>query len=338
MSKRKFDHSHWQHQYPEQRSNEPSPKRQQIYHHNQPMQLPPMQPSILPPIFSLFSTQQGSVNSSPAIPSESIFLQQPHAYDNTERSIHGYVPPYPPTSSSAPTNINHYQNQNMWPEPALKDPNDAGPEVGAIRITHEEVKEYHHKKKNNLSKGRGSSPDSEIEGCPQFDSQDDTEFKRNLALILPVRVLAYGLGLHTNPNKSWRYRDIKRLLFDNISSDQEEFIKNDPYHKILVQRLPNKLSMEHFCRRLLLLAFHFILRDGRKPKFWKKDSTRKDIIERVLKETGGDFLIKVSPKIAVHAHVLVTEGMTIPEAIKVAEEASFKRDGATTTEQDIKLV
>jgi hypothetical protein len=159
---------------------------------------------------------------------------------------------------------------------------------------------------------------TEAEMSALFEKEGE-EFNNALSVILPVRVLAHRLGLHHDPHKSWRYRDIKRLLFDNLNEEHLEFIRQYPEHNILIQRLPNRLTMEHFCKRILLLAFHFILKDGCKPKFWQKEKVRKDLIERVLKVTCPDFLEKVNPKVAVHANLLVSEGMKVEAAVRKAE-------------------
>jgi hypothetical protein len=171
------------------------------------------------------------------------------------------------------------------------------------------------KKKQSDTLDEEDDMGSAAEEQASFETKDDAEFRKSLSLVLPVRVLAYKLGLNTDPQKGWRYRDIKRLLFDNIPESQLEFIKKDARHKILVQRLPNRLTMEHFCRRLLLLVFHFVLRDGREPKFWRRDSTRRDIVDRVLKETTPSFLAKANSKVAERAFALIHAGETIERAI-----------------------
>lgn len=92
----------------------------------------------------------------------------------------------------------------------------------------------------------------------------------NREKAVPLRQLAFELALTNDPKKNWRFRDFKRSLFERLKQDHATFIETNPDHSLLVQRLPHKMSMAAFARRLLLLVFHFIIRDGRSPRFWLK--------------------------------------------------------------------
>jgi hypothetical protein len=77
--------------------------------------------------------------------------------------------------------------------------------------------------------------------------------------------------------------------------------------------------MEQFCKRLALLVFHFILRDGREPKFWVRENCRRDIIARVLTVSNPTFYSKISTPVAMYAHGLLgSTSKTIEEAINLS--------------------
>lgn len=88
-----------------------------------------------------------------------------------------------------------------------------------------------------------------------------------------VRELASQFGFSKDATKHWRFRDLKRSLLEKMSADQKEFIENHPQHSLILQRLPHKLSKRQFCKRIILLVFNFILRDGKEPKFWSNKTT-----------------------------------------------------------------
>jgi hypothetical protein len=131
----------------------------------------------------------------------------------------------------------------------------------------------------------------------------------------PIRVLAFQLGLSKNPAKVWRYRDIKRSLFDKAPKEQINFIESIDDHTLLKQRLPHKLSLCAFAKRIMLLVFHFIVRDGREPKFWRKGSVNKQLMEKILKEHESEFFEHINIKAAFQAHSYMIAGMNLPDAI-----------------------
>lgn len=64
---------------------------------------------------------------------------------------------------------------------------------------------------------------------------------------------------------------------------------------MIFSRLPQKMTQKQFCKRITLLVFHFIVRDGGKePKFWQTKSTehRKSIEEN----SKAAFLEHMSPQ------------------------------------------
>ncbi|KAL0485293.1 hypothetical protein AKO1_011699 [Acrasis kona] len=149
----------------------------------------------------------------------------------------------------------------------------------------------------------------------------------NYQQLQPIRILAYQVGLSRDPNKSWRYRDIKRALFEKCSKDQLELLDKDQDHAILKQRLPHKLSLAQFCKRLVLLVFHFIVRDGRDPKFWRKKTVRQDLVRKILCECENDFYQRVNVRVAVLLHSYVAAGMTVDTAMKKIEaDGNLKAD------------
>jgi hypothetical protein len=118
----------------------------------------------------------------------------------------------------------------------------------------------------------------------------------------PIRVLAYQIGLSKDPNKNWRYRDTKRALFDKMPKDQVEFIDKEEGHNLLQQRLPHKLSLVGFAKRIMLIVYHFIVRDGRAPKFWRKGSANQKLIEKILSEFEPEFYEHVNALAAYQIH------------------------------------
>jgi hypothetical protein len=158
------------------------------------------------------------------------------------------------------------------------------------------------------------------------DSHDSTHIPPienpnfNYQQLQPIRILAYQVGLSRDPNKSWRYRDIKRALFEKSSKDQLALVDSDSNQALLRQRLPHKLSLAQFCKRLMLLVYHFIIRDGREPKFWRKKTVRQDLVKKILQECEPEFYKKVNIKVAVLLHSYVSAGLTISDAMERIEK------------------
>lgn len=148
----------------------------------------------------------------------------------------------------------------------------------------------------------------------------------NYYQLQPIRIVAYQVGINKDPSKSWRYRDIRRALFEKLPTEQLEYIQKDPLHSLLKQRLPHKLSLVAFCKRIMLLVFHFIVRDGREPKFWRKKEMRQDLVKKILQECDPVFCKQVNSKVAVLLHSYISAGMTIPHAMKRIEyEGIFEK-------------
>ncbi len=186
---------------------------------------------------------------------------------------------------------------------------------------------------------RQSRPISPVESSSDDDSQDEDENhspvsftsiptvenpKFNYHQLQPIRILAYQVGISKDANKSWRYRDIKRSLIDKSSKDQLGLIDADPHHTILRQRLPHKLTLAQFCKRLMLLVFHFIVKDGREPKFWRKKNVRQDLIKRILMECESDFYKCVNIRVATLLHSYVSAGMTVTDSLsKISQDGNM---------------
>lgn len=154
----------------------------------------------------------------------------------------------------------------------------------------------------------------------------------NYQQLQPIRVLAYRIGLSKDPNKSWRYRDIKRSLFEKTTPQQASFIDKNLEHSLLKQRLPHKLSMCSFAKRIMLLVYHFILRDGREPKFWRRGSVRADLVEKILKETDADFYTKINKQAAIEVHTYTASGMTIEQAVKQQQAKQSSTESSVVSE------
>jgi hypothetical protein len=138
----------------------------------------------------------------------------------------------------------------------------------------------------------------------------------NYNQLQPIRILAYQTGISKDPSKSWRYRDIKRSLLEKSSTDQLSLIDSDSNHSILRQRLPHKLTLAQFCKRLMLLVFHYVAKDGREPKFWRKKTVRQELVKKILTECEPDFYRCVNVKVAIVLHSYVSAGMTVTAALK----------------------
>jgi hypothetical protein len=134
-------------------------------------------------------------------------------------------------------------------------------------------------------------------------------------LLLPVKDLAQQTGLCSDAKSNWRYRDLKRSLFEGLSSDQFDFIENNSEHSILKRRLPHKLSLVAFVKRIMLLVYHFILRDGREPKFWRKSHVKQDYIEKVLQEADLNLYNHINRRAAVTIRSYIIQGTPIQAAV-----------------------
>lgn len=160
---------------------------------------------------------------------------------------------------------------------------------------------------------RTKSESPQEEEAEEEDSNDEdyttmlesTEISTINNKLLPIRILAYKLGLNKDPHKPWRYRDFKRALFEKLSKAHETFIESSPYHQLLKERLPHKLSMSSFCKRIMLLIFHFIIRDGKEPKFWTRKEVKQSLIENVLECYEADFYRHVNRNIAFRTRALL---------------------------------
>jgi hypothetical protein len=137
-----------------------------------------------------------------------------------------------------------------------------------------------------------------------------------------IRTLAFQVGLSRDPNKLWRYRDIKRCLFRRITKEQLEYIDNDFDHKLLVTRLPHKLSLIEFCKRVMLIVYHYIVRDGKEPKFYQRREVNTTLIGKIL-ESEPAFAEKVNVKKAKYVFALVNTGLSLTDAVKKADTINY---------------
>lgn len=104
-------------------------------------------------------------------------------------------------------------------------------------------------------------------------------------------------------SKIWRYRDLKRSLLDKMIPSHKEFIDMNKEHALLKDRLPHKMSYIAFAKRIMLLLFHFIIRDGQLPNFWTRlDTEKQKELVNVLQLNELDFLGRVNQKRAFEIH------------------------------------
>jgi hypothetical protein len=143
---------------------------------------------------------------------------------------------------------------------------------------------------------------------------------------LPANVLAYQIGLCKKESNNWRYRDLKRSLFESLSEEQSEFIDSHAEHALLKTRIQHKMSLTDFVTRIMLLVFHFILRDGREPKFWRKKTVKKDLIEQTLLESDEELYQQICRKSAVIIRSYIVSGMSINDAVKRYNEECAKNE------------
>eukprot|EP00762_Andalucia_godoyi_P002246 ANDGO_07530.mRNA.1 hypothetical protein len=81
------------------------------------------------------------------------------------------------------------------------------------------------------------------------------------------------LELAQQLNMNCRFRDCRRSLLENakMTSDQMSVIRSRPeFQSLVLQSSTRRMSLARFCRLVLVLVFHFAVRDGRLPGFWKR--------------------------------------------------------------------
>jgi hypothetical protein len=142
-----------------------------------------------------------------------------------------------------------------------------------------------------------------------------TQVAKNVTMK-PIRQLAFELGLSKDPSKNWRYRDVKRSLYEKLTPEHTRFIETHPDHTLLTQRLPNKLAMSGFVKRIILLAFHFTLRDGKEPKWFK--NVRLDVINETMLEHDPIMYTRLELANAVKAQTLIISGVPFTRALEEA--------------------
>ncbi|EFC45306.1 hypothetical protein NAEGRDRAFT_57796 [Naegleria gruberi] len=169
------------------------------------------------------------------------------------------------------------------------------------------------KKKVTTTKKTSPSPKAPV----KFNVDLSKENLQDTATI-PIRILAYNLGLTKDIQKSWRYRDIRRALFERMIDEHIEFVDNQLEHSLLRERLPHKLTYSNFCKRVMLLVFHFVVRDGKEPKFFRRPLVQRDYIEKLLKDNDPHFYSLVETCHAHQLHNLMNrDGKTFQEAITI---------------------
>ncbi|KAG2393086.1 hypothetical protein C9374_009663 [Naegleria lovaniensis] len=159
--------------------------------------------------------------------------------------------------------------------------------------------------------------DDDDEGCGEDEENGvDEDFVNSSEKLLPIRSLAHLVGLSKDEGKTWRYRDVRRALFEKTPKEHTKFIESNQQHAILRQRLPHKLTLVSFCKRIMLLVFHFIIRDGREPKFFTRSHVKRDLIEETLEKEASEFFKRINRDVAMKIHALSCTGMSLEQASK----------------------
>ncbi|KAF0980725.1 hypothetical protein FDP41_013208 [Naegleria fowleri] len=186
------------------------------------------------------------------------------------------------------------------------------------------------KKRKLEEHGKKELEEDDDEGCGEDEEHDvDEDFVNSSEKLLPIRSLAHLVGLSKDEGKTWRYRDVRRALFEKCSKEHTKFIEQNQQHAILRQRLPHKLTLVSFCKRIMLLVFHFIIRDGKEPKFFSKSHVRRDLIEETLEKEASEFFRRINRDVAMKIHALTCTGLSLEQASKSvnsSENVSLSKD------------
>jgi hypothetical protein len=148
---------------------------------------------------------------------------------------------------------------------------------------------------------------------PSHSHSHSNESKGELD-VLSQSQLAHRFGLTPAPTKGWRFRDFRRGLLRKLCDEHSQFIGSQLPHSMLRQRLPHKMSVRSFGLRLLLLAFHQIVSEGKVPSFWVRMDV--DGLGELLPQEFSAF----HPEVALRAHELIRAGLGVEVSIKRAQQ------------------
>ena len=74
----------------------------------------------------------------------------------------------------------------------------------------------------------------------------------------------------------------------------------------------------------MLLVFHFIIRDGFTPKFWRKVTVKRDLIEQAVMTTDYNFYNRINFTVAKRAFNFKQNlGLNFHQAIQMAEKSAL---------------
>jgi hypothetical protein len=233
----------------------------------------------LPPLSSLISDVPSVVPlHTPAMYTP--YSQPLHSYEEIHFVPEAYKPRnpshYPVTHGSAEP-IHHQPTPSMrqtTPSPpvVLSTPKPTSPPASPPQKSESPQPNKLQKKRPRKSSPTSTSSDEEdLATTLKLNPIPTVENPRfDFHQLQPIRILAYQFVLSADPNKRYRYRDIKRALFEKCAKEHVDMVNTDSDHSLLHQRLPHKLSLSQFCKRVILLVFHHIVRDGREPRFWRQ--------------------------------------------------------------------
>lgn len=140
------------------------------------------------------------------------------------------------------------------------------------------------------------------------------------------------VDLATKLQLNCRFRDCRRSLLENpkLTAQQLEVIGSMAESAPLVNynstNATRKMSLERFCRLVMVLVFHFGVRDGRLPSFWKRMDH--ELLRKIMMDHDPTMYRQWHPEVGVVAHALVKQQqLSILDAINKAQADALPRLG-----------
>eukprot|EP01028_Stygiella_incarcerata_P000462 TRINITY_DN1064_c0_g1_i1.p1 TRINITY_DN1064_c0_g1~~TRINITY_DN1064_c0_g1_i1.p1 ORF type:complete len:294 (-),score=55.98 TRINITY_DN1064_c0_g1_i1:130-1011(-) len=97
--------------------------------------------------------------------------------------------------------------------------------------------------------------------------------------------------------RGFRFRDARKKLFRRCSREHLSFILSHSLNRYLSNRLPHRLTSEHYARAVISMAFHMTVHYGRIPPFWEQAD--KELIGVLA---GPDCFDRLNPLIGLRLH------------------------------------
>lgn len=128
------------------------------------------------------------------------------------------------------------------------------------------------------------------------------------------------VDLATKLQLNCRFRDCRRSLLENqkMTPEQLEVIASSVESAALVNytstNATRKMSLERFCKLVLVMVFHFGVRDGRLPSFWKRMDHH--LLRSVLMDSDAETFQTWHPDVGMAAHALMQkQSLSVAQAI-----------------------